>query len=92
MHLAETDHTTLTADDIDRTSRYATIDGWCALTGMSRAGTYRGLGRGHLAGLKLGDRTLIDVRAGLAWMRTLPPAVIRTGRRKPADRTTRPGA
>ena len=55
----------------------ATIGGWCALSGMSRSGTYEALGRGDLQAVKLGTRVLIDVPHGLAWLDGLPPAAIR---------------
>ena len=55
----------------------ATVEGWCALSGMSRSGTYEALGRGDLQAVKLGARTLIDVAHGLAWLNSLPPAAVR---------------
>jgi hypothetical protein len=44
---------------------------------MRRSATYNALGRGDLKAIKVGARTLIDVEAGLAWLRSLPPAQIR---------------
>jgi hypothetical protein len=44
---------------------------------MSRTATYNALGRGDLKAIKVGSRTLIDVDAGLAWLRSLPSAQIR---------------
>jgi hypothetical protein len=41
---------------------------------MSRTATYYALGRGDLRAIKIGNRTLIDVEAGLAWLRSLPSA------------------
>jgi hypothetical protein len=57
--------------------KFATIPAWCALSGMSRTGTYHELGRGNLRAIKSGVRTLIDVEAGLAWLRSLPTAQVR---------------
>ncbi len=56
---------------------YATVPDWCAITGMSRSGTYEALGRGDLRAIKLGARTLVDVQHGLAWLASLPPAAVR---------------
>ncbi len=55
----------------------ATIANWCALSGMGRSTTYEALSAGHLRAVKLGARTLIDVAHGLAWLDSLPPAIIR---------------
>jgi hypothetical protein len=44
---------------------------------MSRTATYLALGRRDLRAVKCGNRTLIDVDAGLAWLRSLPQAEIR---------------
>jgi hypothetical protein len=51
---------------------------------MSRRVTYDRMGTGELKAIKVGGRTLLDVEAGLAWMRALPPAVIRAPRQKVA--------
>ena len=56
--------------------KFACIPNWCMISGMSRTATYNALGRGDLKGIKVGDRTLIDVDAGLAWMHALPQAKI----------------
>ena len=56
---------------------FCSIDQWCALSGMGRRVTYDEIGRGNLKAVKLGNRTLIDVPHGLAYMRSLPPANIR---------------
>jgi len=53
---------------------YATVRAWCALSGMGRTAVFAALARGDLVGVKLGARTLIDVIAGLVWLRSLPPA------------------
>ena len=55
----------------------ATISDWCKLSGMGRSATYEALGRSDLRAVKLGSRVLIDVPHGLAWLDSLPPAVIR---------------
>ncbi len=60
----------------DQTPKYTSISGWCALTGMSRSGTYVALARGELRAIKVNGRTLVDVDAGLSWPRTRPPANI----------------
>lgn len=57
--------------------KFAPLPQWCALTGMSRTATYNALGRGDLKAVKVGTRTLLDVDAGLAWLRSQPVAQIR---------------
>jgi hypothetical protein len=57
--------------------KFAPLPQWCAISGMSRTGSYNALGRGDLKAIKVGSRTLIDVDAGLAWLRSLPPARVR---------------
>jgi hypothetical protein len=66
------------------TPKFATIEDWCTISGMSRRVTYDRMGTGELKAIKVGGRTLLDVEAGLAWMRALPPAVIRAPRQKVA--------
>jgi hypothetical protein len=61
---------------------FALIDRWCEISSMSRRVTYEELGRGNLKAVKRGASTLIDVQHGLAWLRSLPPAVIRADRRR----------
>lgn len=56
---------------------YAPVPEWCRISGMGRSKTYEGLGVGDLRAIKVGARTLIDVSHGLAWLKSLPPAVIR---------------
>jgi|tagenome__1003787_1003787.scaffolds.fasta_scaffold20608460_1 hypothetical protein len=60
--------------------KFAPLPQWCAISGMSRTASYNALGRGDLKAIKVGNRTLIDVEAGLDWMRSLPPAQIRAPR------------
>jgi len=75
------------------TPAFSTIDNWCALSGMGRRVTYDEIGRGNLKAIKVGARTLIDVEAGLAWLRSRPAAVIRAPRpRKSASQPTAPTA
>jgi hypothetical protein len=62
------------------TPMYAPLPQWCAISGMSRTATYNALGRGDLKAIKIGSRTLLDVEAGLAWLRSLPAAQIRPPR------------
>ena len=62
------------------TPKFAPFPQWCALSGMSRTASYNALGRGDLKAIKVGTRTLIDVDAGLDWLRSLPPAQIRAPR------------
>jgi hypothetical protein len=57
--------------------RFAPLPVWQRISGMSRSGVYRALSEGHLKGIKLGKRLLVDVDYGLAWLRSLPPANIR---------------
>ncbi len=52
------------------------IPAWTKRSGMTRTGTYIELSRGNLRAIKQGRRTLIDVNAGIAWLRTLPQAEI----------------
>jgi hypothetical protein len=56
---------------------FCTIDYWVSLSGMGRRSTYAELGRENLKAIKVGSRTLINVEAGLAWLRSRPPAIIR---------------
>jgi hypothetical protein len=62
--------------------KFATIDNWIALSGMGRRSVYDYLGTGELKAIKLGGRTLIDVEAGLSWLRSLPAPVIRAPRER----------
>ena len=58
--------------------KFAPVQQWCAMSGMSRTSTYNALGRGDLKAIKVGTRTLLDVEAGLAWLRAQPAAQIRS--------------
>lgn len=55
--------------------KYVAILIWCGISGMSRTGTYLALGRGDLKAIKVGN--LVDVEAGLAWLRSQPAAQVR---------------
>ena len=64
------------------TPRFTTIERWCAISGLSRRVVYDRLGTGELKAIKAGTRTLIDVDAGLDWLRSLPPPTIRAPRQR----------
>lgn len=64
--------------------KFATIEDWCAISGMSRRVTYDKLGSQELKAIKVGGRTLVDVEHGLAWLASCPPAIIRAPRQKVA--------
>lgn len=66
--------------------KFATIEDWGTISGMSRRVTYEKLGTGELKAIKVGGRTLIDVEAGLAWLRSLPPPKIRAPRDRQQQR------
>jgi hypothetical protein len=59
------------------TPKFAPLPQWCVMSGMSRTATYNALGRGDLKAIKVGTRTLLDVDAGLTWLRSQPAAQIR---------------
>ena len=61
---------------------FGTIETWTFLSGVSRRVTYERLASGELEGRKVGDRTLINIEAGLRWIESQPRAQIR--RRHPA--------
>lgn len=65
-------------------TEYATIDRWSEMTGLGRTKTYYLLGEGKLRAIKAGRRTLIDVAAGMAWLRSQPAAEIRCSRARRA--------
>lgn len=56
--------------------KFAAIPQWCAISGMTRTATYVALADGNLRAIKQpgGRRTLIDVDAGLEWLRSQPAA------------------
>ena len=51
---------------------YATIDRWCALSGLSRTRTYVEMRAGNIPWIQYLDRRLVEVAPALGWMRTLP--------------------
>lgn len=55
---------------------FAQIERWCEISGMGRTATYQALAAEYLRGRKVGRRVLIDVPAGLAWLRSLPAAKV----------------
>jgi hypothetical protein len=59
-------------------AKFATIEQWCAISGMGRTSVYQAIASGQLRGRKLGKRrVLIDVEHGLRWIRSLPAPNIR---------------
>lgn len=51
---------------------FASVRDWCAMTGMGQRATFDAIHRGDIPASRLGNRKLlIDVDAGLAWMRSL---------------------
>ena len=57
---------------------YVSMETWLQRTGMSRTDTYRKLGEGTLKAKKIGRKTVIDFRAGMAWIESLPDAEVIT--------------
>ncbi len=57
--------------------KYATIKKWCEMTGMSKSGTYNALAAGLMRAIKLGNKSLVDVEHGLAWLAAQPAATFR---------------
>ena len=57
--------------------KFATVKTWMALSGMSERNTYCRLASGDLRGVKIGRAMVIDVDAGMAWLRSCPPAKIK---------------
>ena len=51
---------------------FVSIKEWCRISGMGMTSAYAALARGELAAIKLGRRTVIDLEAGLAWLRSRP--------------------
>jgi hypothetical protein len=69
------------------TPKFGPMRVWCAHSGVGRAKSYEMLAAEQLRGFKNGRTLLIDIEAGLAYLRTLPPAKIRP-RNKPRRRDT----
>jgi excisionase family DNA binding protein len=56
---------------------FATVAGFCDLTGLGKTTVYEMMAAGHLQAVKAGSRTLIEVQPGLDYLRSLPPANVR---------------
>lgn len=52
--------------------RYASVDEWTRLSGISRTVTYDRIAKGELKAVKVGRRTLVDVEHGLSWIASQP--------------------
>lgn len=65
---------------------FATLDKWCALSGVSRSRSYELMASGDLVAKKLHARVLIDVHAGLQFLNSLPQANINCGKSKGSQR------
>jgi hypothetical protein len=70
--------------------RFATIKAWTVLSGMSRRNVFDHIAKGNLVAHKLGKRTLVDVEAGLAWIKSQPAPKIRLTAPRP-KKGGRPG-
>lgn len=70
-------------DRNDYKPHFATIAQWRVISGMGRSATYDALSRGDLKAIKMGRRTLIDVRYGLRFLRSRAPAKIKLKRAPP---------
>ena len=64
---------------------FTSIQGWERISGMKRSMTYQNVASGKLKAIKSGKSILIDVHAGLAWLRSLPPAQIRQREPQPTE-------
>lgn len=62
----------------DTVPEYVSVDTWLLKTGMSRTDTYRKLNLGVLRAKKIGRKTLINFREGIAWIESQPDAVVST--------------
>jgi hypothetical protein len=65
--------------------RFASIDGWVAMSGMSRRSTYVHLVKGDLVAHKVGAQTLVDAVAGIAWIQSLPAPRFGRNRKRPQE-------
>jgi len=61
---------------------FAVMEDWIRISGIRRSSSYELIAAGHLKAVKSGKRLLVDVRHGLAYLRSLPPAQIRPSRPK----------
>ena len=55
---------------------FVSIPTWIKRRGISRSKTYELLAAGELTARKVGRRTLIDLKAGLAWLDARPAPAI----------------
>lgn len=53
-------------------TKFGTISEWCRQSGMGVTATYQALARGDLKAIRLGRRTLVNIEAGLGWLRSQP--------------------
>ncbi len=63
---------------------FVSIKVWSEQSGLGRSTTYNLIGDGSLKAIKVRGKTLVDYEAGMAWMRSRPPANIRGTARKAA--------
>jgi hypothetical protein len=54
------------------TKKYMGMREWTAVSGMSRAATYKAFAEGYIHAHKIGRRTVVDVDQGLAWIASQP--------------------
>lgn len=64
---------------------FVTIERWTALTTMSRRATFVHIAKGDIVAHKVGRRTLVDVAASMAWIRSRPAPKIRFPARRPGN-------
>ncbi len=64
---------------------FVTIERWTALSTMSRRATFVHIAKGHIVAHKVGRRTLVDVAASIAWIRSRPAPKIRLPARHPGN-------
>lgn len=62
---------------------FVTIERWTALSTMSRRATFVHIAKGDIVAHKVGRRTLVDVAASMAWIRSRPAPKIRLPARRP---------
>lgn len=59
---------------------FTSIKNWTEISGLGRTTTYYLIKEQRLKAIKAGRRTLIDVEAGMAYLRSQPAADIRCAR------------
>jgi excisionase family DNA binding protein len=64
---------------------YTTISHACEILGFGRSKLYELAADGSIRIVKVGGRSLVDIEAALAWMKTLPEAKISPVRAKSAQ-------